>query len=52
MEMRLILTRLIFEYEIELDERSRDWDKGMKSWGFYARAPLMIKFSRREDVAV
>jgi hypothetical protein len=45
MEMRLVLARMLFDFDVALDLVSRDWNKGMKIWGFYAKPKLMLKFT-------
>jgi aspirochlorine biosynthesis cytochrome P450 monooxygenase len=45
-EIRLILARLLWNFDMELCEESNDWVTGMKVYGVYQRPPLMIKLTR------
>ena len=36
-EIRLILARLLWEFDFELEERSRDWMEGLRVWGFFEK---------------
>jgi aspirochlorine biosynthesis cytochrome P450 monooxygenase len=44
-ETRLILTRLLWNFDIEFCDESRDWMDGIKVFMVYQRPPLMIKLS-------
>jgi averantin hydroxylase len=42
-EMRLILTRVLFEFDLELDERSKDWTDGQKAFKLWVKPALWVK---------
>lgn len=44
MEMRLILLRLLCEYDLVLQPESRNWSEGIKIRAFFEKPPLMAKF--------
>jgi cytochrome P450 len=44
-EMRLILARLLWNFDIELDERSRRWIDEMKMLVLWEKQPLFVKLS-------
>jgi len=44
-EMRLILARLLWNFDMELCEESNDWVTGMRVYAVYQRPPLMIKLT-------
>jgi cytochrome P450 len=41
-EMRLILARVLYSFNLELQEESKDW-LDMKIYGFYEKPKLMVK---------
>ena len=41
-EMRLILTVLLFKFDLELEERSEDW-ADQKAFGLWQKKPLMMR---------
>jgi hypothetical protein len=41
--MRLILARLLWNFDLELDERSVSWAQGMKMYLLWEKAPLYVK---------
>lgn len=45
-EMRIILARLIWNFDMELCEESKNWADGMKVFMIYQRAPLMVKLTK------
>lgn len=47
-EMRLILTRLVLDFDFAMQEGSRDWIK-QKLFTFWEKPPLLIKLSRAKD---
>ncbi|KAF1990518.1 cytochrome P450 [Aulographum hederae CBS 113979] len=47
-EMRLILTRLLFDFDLELDERSKDWTKGQKAYKLWVKPPLWVKVTPKK----
>ena len=42
-EMRVILARLLWNFDIELCEESNNWVEGIKVFMIYQRPPLMVK---------
>jgi cytochrome P450 len=42
-EMRLILTRLVWNFDFELEKESEHWVEGMKIYAVYQRPPLMVR---------
>lgn len=44
-EMRLILARLLWNFDIELDERSRRWIDEMKMFVLWEKQPLFVKLT-------
>lgn len=44
-EMRLILARLLWNFDMGLCEESDDWVNGMKVYAVYQRPPLMVKLT-------
>jgi cytochrome P450 len=44
-EMRVILARLVWNFDMELCEQSKNWVKGMKVFMIYQRPPLMVKLT-------
>ncbi len=52
-EMRIILARLIWNFDMELCVESKNWVDGMKVFMIYQRAPLMVKLTPvRRELAV
>ena len=46
-EMRLILTRVLFDFDLELDERSREWATAQKAYKLWEKPPLLVKMTPR-----
>ena len=44
-EMRLILAHIIFNFDLELVEKDKDWMKDMKVYGFWEKPELMVKLT-------
>lgn len=44
-EMRLILARLLWNFDLELDERSKSWAHNMKSFILWEKPPLLVKLT-------
>lgn len=44
-EMRLILARLLWRFDLELAPDCHDWMEGQKIYGFWVRPPLMCRLS-------
>jgi hypothetical protein len=42
-EMRLILTRLLWNFDLELDERSQTWVKDLKAYSIWQKEALYVK---------
>ena len=49
-EMRLILTRLLLEFEFELCEDSRGWNIGQRFYLLWERPPLYMRLRRSDRV--
>lgn len=49
-EMRIILARLTFNFDMELDERSADWDSweaGQRTYFLREKGPIYVKLRAR-----
>ncbi|KAK3933459.1 hypothetical protein QBC46DRAFT_128370 [Diplogelasinospora grovesii] len=44
--MRLILARVLFAFDIELDKSCRNWVTDQTSWVTWARLPLYVRLTR------
>ena len=44
-EMRLILARLLWNFDVELDERSRRWIDEMNIFVLWEKQPLFVKLT-------
>lgn len=44
-EMRIILARLVWNFDTELCEESRDWVKGIKVFMILQRDPLLVRLT-------
>jgi cytochrome P450 len=42
-EMRLIIARLLWNFDLELEEKSRRWIDGMKMFTLWEKPPLFVK---------
>ncbi|KAE9370075.1 cytochrome P450 [Stipitochalara longipes BDJ] len=54
MEMQLILAHLLWHFDIELEEESKDWISRVRAVGFFVKPKLMVRFSpagSRKDYA-
>ncbi|KAF7559505.1 hypothetical protein G7046_g4645 [Stylonectria norvegica] len=47
-EMRLILARMLWRFDLELMPECRDWMEGQKIYGFWVKPPLWCKLSPRQ----
>ncbi|KAF2665384.1 cytochrome P450 ClCP1 [Microthyrium microscopicum] len=47
-EMRMILTRVLFDFDLELDERSKDWTTAQKAYKIWEKPPLWMKITPRK----
>jgi len=45
MEMALILAHLLWHFDIELEEESKDWISRVRCIGFFVKPKLMVRFS-------
>jgi aspirochlorine biosynthesis cytochrome P450 monooxygenase len=45
MEMRIILARLLWNFNMELCEESNNWADGVKVFMIYQRQPLLVKLT-------
>jgi hypothetical protein len=43
MEMRLTLAKVLFEFDLQLQEESRDWLSRVKALGFWEMPELVVK---------
>ena len=44
-EMRLILARVLFEFDLELMEASASWLGGLRNWALWQKDPLMVRLT-------
>jgi hypothetical protein len=44
--MRLILAKMLFTFDMELDEQSKDWMTGQKVYGLWKKPALTVKLQR------
>ena len=44
-EMRVILARLVWNFDMELCKQSQNWVEGMKVFMIYQRPPLMVRLT-------
>jgi cytochrome P450 len=44
-EMRMILARLIWNFDLRLDKKSEDWLVGLKAWAVYEKSPLWVSLT-------
>jgi len=42
-EMRLVLARLLWNFDLELEEGSRTWSNGVKNYLFWEKRPLLVR---------
>ncbi|TGZ78177.1 cytochrome P450 [Ascodesmis nigricans] len=52
LEMRLAIARLVWEYEMQLVDRQRDWVNENRLYAFWLKAELRVRFKRRGAVGV
>jgi cytochrome P450 len=48
-EMRMVLARVLWNFDLELCEQSRDW-KNQKIFCFWEKHPLICKLALRRDI--
>ncbi|KAL2156729.1 hypothetical protein VTH82DRAFT_1474 [Thermothelomyces myriococcoides] len=46
-EMRLILARLMWNFDLELAEKSRNWADGLRAWLIWEKKPLYVHLKPR-----
>ncbi len=46
-EMRTILARIVFNFDLELDPASYRWEQDQRAYAFWVKDPLHIKISER-----
>jgi hypothetical protein len=46
----LILTKLIWKFDMQLDERSAGWANNMKMYLLWEKPPLWVNISSREGL--
>ncbi|KAH6612218.1 cytochrome P450 [Chaetomium sp. MPI-SDFR-AT-0129] len=44
-EMRLILARMVFEFDMELSESSKDWKQKMQGYTIWEKRPLLVRLT-------
>lgn len=49
--MRTILARLVFNFDIALDDRSKDWGKDLDVFFFWDKPPLYVNLTPRRGQA-
>lgn len=47
MEMRLVIAKLVWMYELELVNKNQDWVHGNRAYAFWMKAPLWVRFKER-----
>lgn len=43
--MRLILARMVFEFDMELSERSKHWKENAMGYTIWAKQPLYVRLT-------
>lgn len=46
-EMRLVLARMLFNFDMVLNDESRDWMENQKAYNIWSKPPLHIRLSPR-----
>lgn len=49
--MRIILARMIFNFDITLDERSKDWESDLNVFILWEKMPLYVHLTPRRHKA-
>jgi cytochrome P450 len=49
-EMRIILARLIFDFDIKMADESRDWIERQKAFTLWDRIPLQVYLTPAREV--
>lgn len=50
MELRIILAKVIWTYDFKLDDDNLDWDAANRSYVFWEKPELPVKFQRRQVI--
>lgn len=50
LEMRLILSKLLWKFDMTLMDKELDWGKANKNYVFWDKPELPIQFHRREGL--
>lgn len=45
-EIRVILAKILCEFDLELMPQSVGWTEGLKIFGVWEKTPLMVRFNR------
>ena len=48
-EMRSILARVLWNFDMQLDDASEGWMEGQKEYMLWDKSSLWVRLSRRED---
>ncbi|KAI9717576.1 MAG: hypothetical protein M1828_007137 [Chrysothrix sp. TS-e1954] len=48
-EMKLIMSRLFWNFDVQLDQKCDDWTVGQKAWGFWEKPGLNVWVTPREQ---
>lgn len=48
--MRLIMAKLIYNFDFELDERCQDWEKDMKVMVLWQKPSLLVKVKEAQPI--
>lgn len=52
MEMRVILAKMLWTYDMELMNKDLDWDRDSRCYTLWRKPDLFIKFTRRAGIHV
>ncbi|CAK7210996.1 hypothetical protein SCUCBS95973_000980 [Sporothrix curviconia] len=50
-EMRTILARIVYNFDLAIQPESRNWAADQKAYAFWSKGPLMVAVSERADKA-
>ncbi|KAI7911434.1 hypothetical protein M9X92_010530 [Pyricularia oryzae] len=50
-EMRMILARMLYNYDMELDEQSKNWAEGMLAYTLWDKPPMFVHLKPRKTEA-
>lgn len=51
--MRVIFARMLFNFDLELDERSENWTEKMPIWILWDKPPMWLNLKeRRREAAI